>query len=70
MNVEPSANKLLKILFFWCGILFAIIGVIGLIIPVMPGFIFLIPAAFCFAKSSVSFNRKIKNSRRLGKYFE
>jgi uncharacterized membrane protein YbaN (DUF454 family) len=70
MRVEPSSRRLIRLVFFWCGIFFTFIGIIGLIFPIIPGFVFFIPAAFCFAKSSASFNRKIKSSKRFGKYFE
>jgi hypothetical protein len=36
------------------GIIFALIGLLGVIIPIFPGIIFMIAAAFCFIQASRS----------------
>lgn len=56
---EPVAEPrgYLRPLFFAVGCLCVVIGVIGVILPVMPGTIFLIIAAACFARSS----RRLEN---------
>jgi uncharacterized membrane protein YbaN (DUF454 family) len=42
-------------LYFAAGWLFTALGVLGLILPLMPGTVFLILAAFCFSRSSPRF---------------
>ncbi|MGE4371831.1 MAG: YbaN family protein [Xanthobacter sp.] len=51
---------------FAAGILFMVIGAIGLVVPMMPGTIFLILAAWCFARSSPRFETWLLTNRRLG----
>jgi uncharacterized membrane protein YbaN (DUF454 family) len=70
MKLNPSQNKLARVLYLSFGILFLVTGLIGLLIPVLPGWLFLIPALFFFAKSSRSFNRWLRRRKSLSKYFE
>ena len=70
MIFAPVKNKTLKIIYLTFGIIFLFIGLIGLIMPVIPGFIFLIPAVTCFAKASGRFHGWISRSKRFGKYFK
>lgn len=48
----PKGSKLTRPLFFVAGLAFVGLGILGYILPVMPGTIFLIMAAACFARSS------------------
>lgn len=51
---EPSSsnNRLLRPLYFAAGLVLVGVGIVGYLVPVMPGTIFLILAAACFARSS------------------
>lgn len=51
---EPSTEPrgYLRPLFFAAGCVFVAIGVAGVILPLLPGTVFLIIAAACFARSS------------------
>src|SRR5262245_3682576 len=51
---EPSSsrNRLLRPLYFAAGVILVVVGIVGYFVPVMPGTIFLILAAACFARSS------------------
>ncbi|MEO8398405.1 MAG: DUF454 family protein [Ignavibacteriaceae bacterium] len=69
MQIDSSKNIVAKFIWLSLGIIFLIIGLIGLILPVLPGFLFLIPAAFCFAKASSKFHAFIKRNKLIGKYF-
>ncbi len=40
---------------FACGWVCVVIGVIGLVLPMVPGVVFLILAAWCFSRSSMRF---------------
>ena len=48
----PKGHPLTRPLYFTAGLVFVGLGVLGYILPVMPGTIFLILAAGCFARSS------------------
>lgn len=70
MKITPVKSTIGKLFYLSFGFLFLMIGIIGLILPVLPGWIFLIPAAFCFAKSSRHLHNFFKKRKRFGKYFE
>ncbi|WP_245973737.1 YbaN family protein [Bosea caraganae] len=48
------------------GWVFTALGVIGLILPLMPGTVFLIAAAWCFSRSSPRFEAWLLGHERLG----
>ncbi|WP_332688557.1 YbaN family protein [Bosea sp. (in: a-proteobacteria)] len=53
-------------LYFAAGWVLTALGVIGLILPLMPGTIFLIAAAWCFSRSSPRFEAWLIGHPRLG----
>ena len=53
-------------LLFAAGWIFTALGVIGLILPLMPGTVFLIAAAWCFSQSSPRFEAWLLEHPRLG----
>ena len=53
-------------LLFALGWVFTALGVIGLILPLMPGTIFLIAAAWCFSQSSPRFEAWLIGHPKLG----
>jgi uncharacterized protein len=57
----------MRLIYFGLGWVFAALGVIGLIMPMMPGAVFLIAAAWCFARSSPRFEAWLLNHPTLGK---
>jgi uncharacterized membrane protein YbaN (DUF454 family) len=48
------------------GLLFVVLGWIGLVVPVMPGFIFFLAAAFCFARGNPVWERRLLEHERIG----
>jgi uncharacterized protein len=56
----------MRIIYIGFGWVFVGLGVIGLIMPMMPGAVFLIIAAWCFARSSPRFEAWLLNHPRLG----
>jgi uncharacterized membrane protein YbaN (DUF454 family) len=65
---EPSSSKsrLLRPLYFTAGVILVGVGVLGYILPVMPGTIFLILAAACFARSSARLETWLVNHPTFG----
>lgn len=60
------APKAVRPLLFAVGLLFTAMGVVGLILPLVPGTLFLILAAACFARSSPRFERWLLTHPKLG----
>ena len=58
---------LMRIIYFSLGWVMVALGVIGLIMPLMPGAVFLIIAAWCFARSSPRFEAWLLNHPKFGK---
>ncbi len=48
------------------GFLFVGLGWLGLILPMMPGVVFFILAAFCFARSSPAWERRLLDHPHIG----
>lgn len=51
---------------FSAGVIFVVIGAIGMVVPMMPGTVFLILAAWCFTRSSPRFENWLLTNRYLG----
>lgn len=69
IKVITSDNKFVKIMYLSLGIFFIALGTLGLILPIMPGFIFLIPGAYFLAKASNRLHNWMKDHKHIGKYF-
>ncbi|MEZ5939537.1 MAG: YbaN family protein [Hyphomonadaceae bacterium] len=65
---EPGARrrKALRPVYLVCGVLLTAIGAAGLVLPLLPGTVFLILAAACFARSSPRFEAWLLNHSHLG----
>lgn len=57
----------MRIIYFSLGWVMVALGVIGLVMPLMPGVVFLIVAAWCFARSSPRFEAWLLDHPTLGK---
>ncbi|ANW01537.1 YbaN family protein [Bradyrhizobium icense] len=57
----------MRIIYFSLGWVMVALGVIGLVMPLMPGVVFLIVAAGCFARSSPRFEAWLLDHPTLGK---
>ena len=62
----PRAPGWLRPILFTLGCLSTSIGVIGLVLPGLPGTVFLIAAAWCFTRSSPRFEAWLLEHRTLG----
>ena len=49
-----------------CGWIFVGVGIVGLVTPIMPGFVFLLMALWCFARSSPRFENWMLQNPRFG----
>jgi uncharacterized protein len=61
-------QALTRLLLISGGTASVILGVIGIVLPVLPTTPFLLLAAFCYARSSERFHRWLLNHRWLGPY--
>lgn len=66
--MKKVESKLVRILLMISGTIFLILGIIGLILPVMPGTVFLILATACYIRSSEKMYLWLINNRWFGKY--
>ena len=48
------------------GLIFVVIGTIGFILPLMPGLVFFILAAYCFARGSRKLLRALLSNKHVG----
>jgi uncharacterized protein len=69
IKVITSDNKFVKIMYLSLGIFFVVIGALGLIIPVLPGLLFIFPGIYCLAKASNRLHNWMKEHKHIGKYF-
>ncbi len=54
-NLEKFVPMLRKLLFVLAGCSLTVLGVIGLVVPIMPGLLFLAAAVACFSVVSTAF---------------
>jgi len=58
----------MKIIFITCGTLFLLLGILGIVLPLLPTTPFLLLAAACYARGSERFYDWLLNHRWFGKY--
>ncbi|KHL26676.1 Inner membrane protein ybaN [Croceibacterium mercuriale] len=57
---------MLRSLWMAAGLVMVVLGIIGLILPMMPGVVFFIGAAFCFARGNPAWEQRLLADRRIG----
>ena len=68
-KAAPTARPVaLRALLLALGSLFVVVGVLGLILPLLPGTVFLLLAASCYAGSSERAHRWLMTNRLFGRY--
>ena len=66
-NKKPR-KKIVKALYFTGGTISLILGIIGIVLPILPTTPFLLLATACYARSSEKFYNWLLNNRILGSY--
>lgn len=59
-------NRLVRLLWLSAGCLSLVLGIIGIVLPLLPTTPFLLLAAFCFARGSAKLHHWLVNHPRLG----
>ncbi len=67
-NEDVQEKRFVKRLIFLGGFISLILGIIGIVLPILPTTPFLLLASAAFAKSSKKFNRWLLNNKILGSY--
>lgn len=68
MQRELIENKYLRWLYLALGFFFVGLGILGIILPVMPGVVFIVISGYFFSRSSHKFHDILINNRYVGKY--
>ncbi len=63
LDVSNCGGIMKKILYIFIGCISLGLGIIGVILPILPTFPFVLLAAFCFAKSSERLDGWFKNTK-------
>jgi uncharacterized membrane protein YbaN (DUF454 family) len=63
-------SRIINVILITFGTLFLIIGLIGIIIPILPTTPFLLLAAACYFKSSTKFYNWMMNNKIFGNYIK
>ena len=67
-ELEIKSNPFIRFLWLSLGLLFTVVGLIGLIVPGLPTTLFMIIAAACFFRSSKRLFNWVLNNKYFGKY--
>ncbi|MBI5404313.1 MAG: YbaN family protein [Ignavibacteriae bacterium] len=70
LQLDVKENRLIRYLWIFFGFLMVAMGILGAVLPVIPGTIFFIIAAFCFAKSSEKFYKMLIHNKYVGQHLQ
>ena len=63
-------KRIKKIIFVIAGFIFLLLGIIGIVLPILPTVPFLLLTSYCFARGSSKFETWFKSSKIYKKYLE
>ena len=69
-NRDSAGGRLLRVVLFVAGALSLLIGLVGIIVPLLPTTPFVILAAICFARSSQRVYRWLVTNRVFGRHLD
>lgn len=61
------AEQIGRSIYWLCGMLCLLVGIIGIVVPLLPTTPFILLAAFCFSRSSERLHQYLLNHRLFGK---
>jgi uncharacterized membrane protein YbaN (DUF454 family) len=70
IKVRRILSGLKRVLLIFAGIFFMGIGIIGIFLPLLPTTVFLLLAAYCFARSSERFYSWLLNNKWFGSFIK
>lgn len=70
LSLDVKENRLIRYLWIFFGFLMVIMGILGAILPILPGTVFFLIAAFCFAKSSEKFYKMLIHNKYVGPHLQ
>jgi uncharacterized membrane protein YbaN (DUF454 family) len=65
-DLKISGNSAIRQIWFICGLICTGLGILGYMLPVMPGTTFIIIALYCFARSNEKWYNKLLNNKYFG----
>lgn len=68
--LDIKENRLIRIMWISFGFLMVAMGILGAILPILPGTVFFIIAAICFAKSSEKFYKMLIHNKYVGPHLQ
>ena len=67
-EIKLHSNRTIRIILVIAGTLLVAIGILGMFLPLLPTTIFLLLAAWCYARSSEKFYHWLHENKLFGKY--
>jgi len=68
--LDIKENHLLRKMWIFFGFLMVAMGIIGSLLPVLPGSVFFVLGALCFAKSSEKFYKMLIHNKWIGPHLQ
>ncbi|MFA5404779.1 MAG: YbaN family protein [Ignavibacteria bacterium] len=70
INLGIKENRLVRFMWVGFGFLMVAMGILGTVLPLIPGTVFFIIAAFAFAKSSEKFYKLLVHNKWVGPHLQ
>ncbi|MCX6163444.1 MAG: YbaN family protein [Ignavibacteriae bacterium] len=70
ITLDIKENRLVRLAWVFLGFLMVVMGIIGALLPVIPGTVFFILAALAFAKGSEKFYKMLIHNKYVGPHLQ